>query len=163
MYLSFEIREDSEPMNNMLRHGVEYKIGSLDTHFGCFPERQRCADKIECHHENPASHSPLSTGFVMASDGPYSRLWVYHTKHHMYIVGSHRNTPSFGVLRINRHDGAQLKAMELPMAYDVQGINRLLRQLHSTNAHHGGLVFVTKVRSWPDTGTERHPCSIMLR
>ena len=41
---------------------------------------------------------------------PYSRIWVYHTKHHMYLVGSHRASAMFGVLRINRHDGAQLQA-----------------------------------------------------
>lgn len=40
---------------------------------------------------------------------PYSRIWVYHTKHHMYLVGSHRGSAMFGVLRINRHDGAQLQ------------------------------------------------------
>ena len=43
----------------------------------------------------------------------------------MYIVGSHRNASRFGVLRINRHDGAQLQAMEQPMAYDVHQINQV--------------------------------------
>ncbi len=84
-------------------------------------------------------------GGMGGTSGPYSRLWVYHTTHHMYIVGSCRLSSKYGVLRINRHDGAQLEAMEHPMQYDLAQLNQLLRQLHAVNQQHGGLVFVTKV------------------
>ena len=69
---------------------------------------------------------------------------VYHSKHHMYLVGSHREGARFGILRFNRHDGAQLQCLEHPIQYDAKQVNQILRNLHTTNAHHGGLVFVTK-------------------
>ncbi|GAX80914.1 hypothetical protein CEUSTIGMA_g8349.t1 [Chlamydomonas eustigma] len=75
---------------------------------------------------------------------PYNRLWLYHTKHHMYLVGGHRRSSQFSMLRINRNDGESMQAMEHPITYDAQQINQLLRQIHSTNQHNGGLVFVTK-------------------
>lgn len=85
---------------------------------------------------------------------PYSRIWVYHTTHHMYIVGSNRQVSSkYGVLRLTRHDGAWLEATEHSIQYDVQQVNNLLRQLHCVNQMHGGLVFVTKVGHAQGHGT----------
>ncbi len=80
----------------------------------------------------------------------FYRIWVYHTIHHLYIVGRSSNK-KYGVLRFTREDGSALEVSEHSTLYDASQIIQLLRQLHAVNQMHGGLVFVTKV-GWQEGG-----------
>ena len=103
---------------------------------------------------------------LQASVVPYQKLYVYHTKTQMHVVGYCKLRKRFAMLRFSRLDGDRMEASEDPESYSNKEVNSLLKQLHLANTHQGGLQFATRVggaESGAGQGMARHGGALELR